>query len=53
MGQCDHAPAVAIGHNPVAPATATTVAAAVAAGETVPRLPDYVDADAYRALVEG
>ena len=49
MGQCDHAPAVAVGHNPVAPATAAAVASALAAGETGPRLPAYVDADAYRA----
>jgi formate dehydrogenase len=49
IGQCDHAPAVAIGHNPVAPATAATVAAAVAAGETLTRLPDSVGCDAYRA----
>ncbi len=52
VGRCEQAPAVVVGQNPVAPASAGLVQAAVAAGET--RHPalgfvDYIDYEAYRA----
>jgi formate dehydrogenase beta subunit len=49
MGGCDKAPAVAIGHALHENATADSVAAAVAAGETHPHMPDYTGLDKYRA----
>ena len=49
VGLCDHAPAVEIGHHFVQDATVERVRAAVAAGETHPHVPDYVDYDAYVA----
>src|SRR5437763_8959618 len=49
MGGCDKAPAVAIGHALHENATADSVAAAVAAGETHPHVPRYPALDGYRA----
>ncbi|MFN3670815.1 MAG: NAD(P)H-dependent oxidoreductase subunit E, partial [Bosea sp. (in: a-proteobacteria)] len=49
LGQCDQAPAAAIGHHCVERATVARVEAAIAAGEREPRLPDYIAYDAYRA----
>jgi NADH:ubiquinone oxidoreductase subunit F (NADH-binding)/NADH:ubiquinone oxidoreductase subunit E len=49
MGGCDKAPAVAIGHALHENASADSVAAAVAAGETHPHVPRYPALDAYRA----
>jgi len=49
MGGCDKAPAVAIGHALHENASADSVAAAVAAGETHPHVPRYRALDAYRA----
>ena len=49
MGGCDKAPVVAIGHALHEHATADSVAAAVAAGETHPHVPAYPGLDAYRA----
>jgi formate dehydrogenase len=49
MGGCDKAPVVAIGHALHEHASADSVAAAVAAGETHPHLPAYTGFDAYRA----
>src|ERR1700730_8991891 len=49
MGGCDKAPVVAIGHALHEHATADSVAAAVAAGETHPHIPAYPALDAYRA----
>jgi formate dehydrogenase len=49
MGGCDKAPVVAIGHALHEHATADSVAAAVAAGDTHPALPAYPDLDQYRA----
>ncbi len=46
MGACDKAPAVAIGHSQIAPATAETVLAATK-NSTHSDLPDYVDFAAY------
>jgi formate dehydrogenase len=51
MGACDKAPAVAIGHAQIAPATADAVLGAANSGDTHPALPDYPDLDAY--LAEG
>ncbi len=51
MGRCDMAPAVEVGHRHVCPADAASVAAAVESGDHRPRMPDYVDLDAY--LAEG
>jgi formate dehydrogenase len=48
MGACDKAPAVAIGHSQIAPATADAVLAAARSGHSS-SLPDYQDFDAYRA----
>ena len=48
MGGCDKAPAVAIGHALHENASADSVAAAVAAGETHPHVPRYPALDAYR-----
>ena len=49
MGGCDKAPMVAIGHALHEHATAASVGAAVAAGETHPPIPELVGLDAYRA----
>ena len=49
MGGCDKAPAVAIAHALHENATADSVAAAVAAGETHPHLQAYPALDGYRA----
>jgi formate dehydrogenase len=49
MGGCDKAPVVAIGHALHEHATADSVAAAVAAGDTHPAIPAYVGLGAYRA----
>ena len=49
MGGCDKAPVVAIGHALHEHATADSVAAAVAAGDTHPAIPAYPGLDAYRA----
>jgi formate dehydrogenase len=49
MGGCDKAPVVAIGHALHEHATADSVAAAVAAGDTHPAIPAYAGLDAYRA----
>ena len=49
MGGCDKAPMVAIGHALHEHATAASVGAAVAAGETHPPIPEFVGLDAYRA----
>ncbi len=49
MGGCDSAPVVAIGHALHEHATVDSVAAAVAAGETHPPIPEFVGLDAYRA----
>src|SRR6185503_17981762 len=49
MGGCDKAPAVAIGHALHENATADSVAAAVAAGETHPHVPPYPGLEQYRA----
>ncbi|MBA4176524.1 MAG: NADH-quinone oxidoreductase subunit F [Leptothrix sp. (in: Bacteria)] len=52
VGRCEQAPAVVVGQNPVAPARAEAVVAAVAAGRTrhAPQdMPGHVDFAAYRA----
>ncbi|TVQ55405.1 MAG: NADH-quinone oxidoreductase subunit F [Rhodobacteraceae bacterium] len=49
MGRCDVAPTVEVGHNHVDHATPEAVLAAVAAGDTHPRMPPYQPFDAYRA----
>jgi NADH:ubiquinone oxidoreductase subunit F (NADH-binding)/NADH:ubiquinone oxidoreductase subunit E len=49
MGGCHRAPVVAIGHALHEHASAATVAAAVAAGEPHPAIPEFVRLDAYRA----
>ncbi|HXC91052.1 MAG TPA: NAD(P)H-dependent oxidoreductase subunit E [Stellaceae bacterium] len=49
MGGCDKAPVVAIGHALHEHATAASVIAAVAVGETHMPTPAYVGLDAYRA----
>jgi formate dehydrogenase len=48
MGACDKAPAVAIGHGQIAPATADTVLAAAKPGFHA-ALPEYTDYEAYIA----
>ena len=51
VGRCEQAPAVVVGQNPVAPASAERVASAVAAGQTVhaPQPSAHIDYAAYRA----
>ncbi|RMH40002.1 MAG: NADH-quinone oxidoreductase subunit F [Alphaproteobacteria bacterium] len=49
MGRCDGAPAVEVGHNPIAPATPEKVLSAVAAGEVHPVVPDHEGLEAYKA----
>ncbi len=47
MGACDQAPAAAIHHNQIIDASAERIIAAVEAGQTEPRLPDFQDYDGY------
>jgi len=52
VGRCEQAPAVVVGQNPVAPAQADAVVAAVAASHTTPeagQFLDYIDYEAYHA----
>jgi len=49
MGRCDTAPTCELGHNHIDHATPDSVKAAVAAGDTHHRMPDYQRLDAYRA----
>ncbi|ODM47733.1 NADH-quinone oxidoreductase subunit F [Ruegeria sp. PBVC088] len=49
MGRCDAAPVLELGHNHIDHATPETVQAAIAAGETHARIPDYETFDAYKA----
>ena len=49
MGRCDAAPAVEVGHNHIDRADTDAVAAAAAAGDTRPRIPDCQRFAAYRA----
>ena len=49
MGRCDTAPTCELGHNHIDHATPESVKAAVAAGDTHYRMPDYQRLDAYRA----
>ena len=48
MGACDRAPAVSVGHNPIAPADADAVLAAAAARLLRPSIPAYTGLRAYR-----
>ncbi|NKB20165.1 MAG: NADH-quinone oxidoreductase subunit F [Alphaproteobacteria bacterium] len=47
MGACDKAPAVAIGHTQIAPATSETTLAVAANGALHGSLPDYVNFESY------
>ena len=49
VGRCDAAPVAEVGHHFVDRAAVDNVLAAANAGDTHPRLPDYVDYDAYVA----
>ncbi len=49
IGQCDAAPAVLVGHNPVRHADAARVLAVAKADTTQPDLPAYTTLEAYRA----
>jgi NADH:ubiquinone oxidoreductase subunit F (NADH-binding)/NADH:ubiquinone oxidoreductase subunit E len=49
MGRCDTAPAIEIGHNHIDFASLEKVEAAIAAGDTHPRITDYQDLAAYQA----
>lgn len=49
MGRCDTAPVLEIGHNHIDHATPENTKAAIAAGDTHAKIPDYEDFDAYRA----
>jgi NADH:ubiquinone oxidoreductase subunit F (NADH-binding)/NADH:ubiquinone oxidoreductase subunit E len=49
IGRCEHAPAAAVGRNPVDEATAAKIEEAIAGGHTEPALPPYLDLAAYRA----
>jgi formate dehydrogenase len=49
MGRCDTAPVLELGHNHIDHATPEKVQAAIAAGETHARIPDYETFDAYEA----
>ena len=49
MGRCDTAPTIEIGHNHVDNATADAAAAAIAAQDFHPRIPGYMELEAYRA----
>jgi len=47
MGGCDRAPCAAVGRNQIVHATVEAVSAAIAAKDVAPRVPAYVDFDAY------
>ena len=47
MGACDRAPAVAVGHNPIAPAGAEAVLAAAESRLLRPGVPSYTDLQSY------
>ena len=49
MGACDRAPAVAIGHGQIAPATLASVGAAMDGRHGEPHLPAYISLADYRA----
>jgi formate dehydrogenase beta subunit len=49
VGRCDTAPVAEVGHHFVDRAEPTSVLAAIAAGQTEPDMPAYIDATAYRA----
>ncbi|MDW4499858.1 NAD(P)H-dependent oxidoreductase subunit E [Sulfitobacter sp. D35] len=49
MGRCDTAPVLELGHNHIDHATPEKVQAAIKAGETHARIPDYEAYSAYRA----
>ena len=49
LGMCDHAPAVEVGHHFVRRASASAVLDTIAAGDTAPHVPPYVDHAAYLA----
>ncbi len=49
VGLCDRAPAIAVGHHFIAPATVAHALEAVAADETHPVIPPYPGYDAYLA----
>ena len=49
MGRCDTAPTLELGHNHIDNATPELVHAAIAAGDTHHKMPDYEGFEAYRA----
>ena len=49
MGACDRAPAVTVGHNPIAPADAGRVAATIDGRALGPEIPGYIGLQAYIA----
>ncbi|WP_299421338.1 NAD(P)H-dependent oxidoreductase subunit E [uncultured Shimia sp.] len=49
MGRCDTAPTLELGHNHIDHATVEKVEAAIAAGDTHTRIPEYEDFAAYQA----
>ena len=49
MGMCDHAPSVQVGHHFVRRAGVAEVLETIAAGDSGPHVPAYVDGAAYRA----
>ena len=49
MGRCDTAPALEVGHSHIDHATAEKVAAAIAAGDTHPHVPEYEGYEDYVA----
>ncbi|NKW92126.1 NADH-quinone oxidoreductase subunit F, partial [Rhodobacteraceae bacterium R_SAG9] len=49
MGRCDTAPTLELGHNHIDHATVKKVEAAIAAGDTHARIPEYEDLTAYQA----
>ncbi len=49
MGRCEAAPVAEVGHKHLTKVDAETVAAAVAAKDTHPELPDYIALEAYEA----
>lgn len=48
MGRCDTAPVLELGHNHIDHADVDKVQAAIAAGDTHPKIPEYQGFDAYR-----
>ncbi len=48
MGRCDTAPTLELGHNHIDHATVEKVEAAIAAGDTHTRIPEYEDFEAYQ-----